>query len=763
MRARRGRGAALLLATAALLGACADRSAPDPGKQMTSAAERVVRMEARQHAAPGSLSDEEVITLGYQERLRLGLGSPFRLMDQALQDPRLSRGARAAAVWALLRATAEDEGYAVDPGVLAAVGTDSLTRTPAAAEMHLRLIRRAVRKSGDPRVGETAVRLAYQMAAAEHAVAPGAPFFATSAAALARDGELASHDALRLLAHAEETGRHPFPLIAGWRAARRLEVEAPTAAPRSAAVETAAAELAGPLLDEVRHIAAGLRAGDPVPRPGPARSGLAPAVARRLSEITRSRNPAPHAPVRITLDRYRPELLRDAERTGSRGEMDRFLRNAWTEESFAAEHALLAAVAGPDRALLARVAVEAAVALRPFAQERVWHPGFPAPTAAELTQRFGIARVEFDPEVPPGWHPFYRHVLGEALADLRQVLPGLDLHGARFRFGRTGKEGAAVAIHDPFGRVVVLPPETGPGAIAHEVAHDLDWQAALRRYGRRTAYATELAVRYGLSDRFAAAARRLPESPVPSLRADTAAQRRYARRPAETFARSVDGFVVSTLAQRGRSSGFLSSAQDDFLGGYGLSLLHDTSGMSAEALLPLLDVASPVPASTRQEHLRIRGPGRLPTAHDLLVGVVGGESRRPLSRSRAVGPPPMREVAERGAAVRGEIERAVQERDEVLRSWAGARCAQPLPAHGAVEDRAARRLIAAAADARVRGIVLRHARALGLAEAPDWLRQEWTRADGPSPVDEGGRREWWEGTGSTDLTEAPCAAPRTEG
>ncbi len=98
MRVRPGRGAMLFLAMS-LLGACADRSTTDPGssfgKQMTSAAVRVARMEARQHAAPGSLCDEEVITLGYQERLRLELGSLFRLMDRALRDPRLSREARA--------------------------------------------------------------------------------------------------------------------------------------------------------------------------------------------------------------------------------------------------------------------------------------------------------------------------------------------------------------------------------------------------------------------------------------------------------------------------------------------------------------------------------------------------------------------------------------------------------------------------------------------------------------------------------------------
>ncbi|HEX7240514.1 MAG TPA: hypothetical protein VF263_09625, partial [Longimicrobiaceae bacterium] len=577
-----------------------------------------------------------------------------------------------------------------------------------------------------------------------------APVLAASAAALLRDRELARRDALRLLAHAGETGRHPFRLVAAWRTARRMEVEAPPAAPRSGDIETAAAEMAGPLLDEVRTLVADLRAGDPVLQPG-----LSPAVARRLGALALGRNPAPDAPVRITLDRYGPELLREAERAGRRDGMERFLRDARTEESFAAGYALLAAAAGPDRPLLARVALEVAVALRPFAQERVWPPGLPAPTAAELTRRFGIAAVEFGPEVPHAWHPFHRHALADALADLQQVLPGLDLRGARFRFGRTGKEGSAVAIHDPHGRVVVLPPETGAGAIAHEVAHDLDWQAALRRYGRRAAYATDLAVRHGHADRFAAAARGLPESPVPNLRADTTAQRRYARRPGETFARSVDGYVVTMLAQRGRSNGFLSSAQDEVLAGYGFSLLHDARGETAEALLPLLDVVSPVPVSTREEYLRLRGRGRLPTLHDLVAPLVERESRHPLPRAGAVRPPSMAEVAEHGTAVRREVAEAARERDAVLRAWAKARCAHPLRAHGAASDTVARRLVAAAADARVRGIVLRHARALGFAGVPDWLRAEWTRAEVRPPVPDRAV--------GTDGPAPPCAALRTEG
>src|SRR5256885_7012387 len=43
---------------------------------------------ARNARPRGIRGDELTISLGYLERLRLGLGSPFRLVDEALNDPR---------------------------------------------------------------------------------------------------------------------------------------------------------------------------------------------------------------------------------------------------------------------------------------------------------------------------------------------------------------------------------------------------------------------------------------------------------------------------------------------------------------------------------------------------------------------------------------------------------------------------------------------------------------------------------------------------
>src|SRR5690348_9107204 len=50
-------------------------------------------------ARPDSVT---TIALGYLERLRLGLGSPFRLVDYALIDPRLDDSTRVRVAWALL-------------------------------------------------------------------------------------------------------------------------------------------------------------------------------------------------------------------------------------------------------------------------------------------------------------------------------------------------------------------------------------------------------------------------------------------------------------------------------------------------------------------------------------------------------------------------------------------------------------------------------------------------------------------------------------
>ena len=149
--------------------------------------------------------------------------------------------------------------------------------------------------------------------------------------------------------------------------------------------------------------------------------------------------------------------------------------------------------------------------------------------------------------------------------------------GLRVRFGRSRGGEATLALHDPARRTVYLPPATGAGTLAHEIAHDLDWRAALARYGVRGDYATDRAVRRGRG-RLAAAVRALSPGllvpPAPGRRARPV----HARRPAEVFARSVEWLVVAALAREGRWNGFLSSAQDEVLTGYGTARPPDPGG-----------------------------------------------------------------------------------------------------------------------------------------------------------------------------------------
>lgn len=708
------------LAAALLLFAC---GTPAPAPRQTAADVELARAWTGVRGLAGrdsaALTDAEVIALGYVERLRLGLGSPFRLMDFALQDPRLDPAARARTAMALLHATREGRAYALDPRALSLMGVDSAGRAPETARMHLALIDGAVADAADTRAGELAVRAAYQLAAAEHAVTAQSAVLAAQAAALARDRTLARRDAERLLAEADSTARHPLALLREWRAARRFEVETPTGAARPPYREVRAAVLAPPLAARVRVVAAGggalERARVPVP-------SLSPAVARRLTVLAREQDPPPSAPIAVTLDRYAAELRRafGETRRGRRG-VEELLARARTEERFAAELARLADGGDPHpRAAL--VAMEAAVALRAYAQETVWYPGGPAPGDADLRRAYGLAGVGFDADVPLHWRPYYRRMLGESLADLESVLPGLDLHGLSFRFGRTGREGTALALHYPASRRIHLPPGTGPGTIAHEVAHDLDWQVGRDRYGRRGAYATDLALHRPDADQFAAAVRRLPLGPTAGSRPGPEG-RRDETRPAEAFARLFDGFVTSTLAARGRGNGYLSSLQDDVLTGHGTAVAPDARGEGAEAFLPLLMVASPL-TEAQAAAFRLRWGAR-PTPGPLgLLGEVAAAGRgEPVPAGR-----PWRSLLDRAGLdddARAQVAEVEVARAEALRTRALLVCANPFLSPVADGEAAVRALVNAAADARIRGILRRYARARGLDAPPDVLRAAW--------------------------------------
>src|SRR5690606_1997206 len=93
----------------------------------------------------GAVDDEAVVAVGYLERLRLGLGSPLRLADYALADPRLDASARERLAWAILRRTLEQKSYEIDPAALSRMSVAA--GGVASGQAHLRLITDAITES----------------------------------------------------------------------------------------------------------------------------------------------------------------------------------------------------------------------------------------------------------------------------------------------------------------------------------------------------------------------------------------------------------------------------------------------------------------------------------------------------------------------------------------------------------------------------------------------------------------------------------------
>ncbi|MBW3553596.1 MAG: hypothetical protein KY466_08800 [Gemmatimonadetes bacterium] len=570
--------------------------------------------------AAGDPTIPEAVAAGYLERQRLGLGSPFRLIEHALLDPRLETPERERLAWALLARTLRAEGHQLDARVLAPDGDLGV------AVSHLELVEGAIRGSVDPDAGALAVRLAYAMAAAEGNIPRRYPRYVAQAAALIRDRVVAARDADRLLRTAGDVA-DPLALVTVWRVERRFAVERPSmlAAPQD--VEREAIALAPRLADAVREISDRPRRG-PVVRTTPPPSGtlLPPAAAELLARQSRAYDAPPQTPVRVAVQAHRGSGAVPTDPWG-RQARERFFDGAVNEERLAAEYAVLehrsSLDAGPRLAVLS-----AAVGLRGYAQERPWFPGFEGPSARELENRFGLASVTFPEDVPAHWRPYYRRLLATSLSDLQRVLPSLDLRGLNVRFeARAGSPGT-LAVHDPRTRTIHIPPATGAGTLAHEIAHDLDWQTALRRYGVRGDYATDRAVR--LSDeRLARVLRGLTAASLTA--ADSPEQlRAHASRPAEVFARSVDWFVAVALARDGRLNGYLSSVQDDLLTGYGTVTPPDVTGTAGQSLIALLDDVAPVYPSTRRWFLESYGRLRAFTAYDLARRIVetpldGGE------------------------------------------------------------------------------------------------------------------------------------------
>jgi hypothetical protein len=262
------------------------------------------------------------------------------------------------------------------------------------------------------------------------------------------------------------------------------------------------------------------------------------------------------------------------------------------EETLAAEYALLTARLGTTIPEADAVILTGAVALRPMAQERAWLSGDPAPTIRDLQSRFGVT-VTYDATTRTGWRPYFQRSLETAILDMRRVLPGFDPRGLRVHFGANPLGERALALHDPIRRTIYFPPTSHSGVMAHEFAHDLDWQAARREYGGTGWYRTDHALRQSV-DQLAGALRLMASA----TRSDTG-RMSGATRPTEVLARNVDWFVSASLAREGRVNGHLSAVQDQVLTGYASAITPEAAREGGSATLKALDGLTSIPSATR--------------------------------------------------------------------------------------------------------------------------------------------------------------------
>lgn len=647
--------------------------APEDQEQMAAAERLIDSLDAaayvleRDPSRHTELTDAALIALSYHERMRLGAGSPFRLAGYAMRDPRLTGGLGRATAWSILAKTARGRSHQVDPGALvgasARAGTElGVGGRVVPATRQLALIDSAVAAARGARTGEETVRLALALARAERLVDGRSASVGVQVAALARDRRLAVLDARRLLDAARRSPDDALTLLERWREERRFAVEQPLLADALRPDAELAAAAAPRLLAAFREAAAGAPA-DSVARVQLAvasrafvqRSFLPSVVARRLAASPGIGAMPTQAPVEVTMGGARRRFVAAEQRRAADDGIGRaaaesrrrFVERTRNEETLAAEHAVARAALlrlgaaplppAPVVAVAADVAemtLAAVVSLRTYSQETVWLPGMPGPSDEELRSRFGLRRVAFDAAIPAAWRPYYRQQIASALGELQGVLPSVRFDGLAVRVGESVKRDSALALHDPATRTVYLPAGTGAGTIAHELAHDLDWQTARSWLALRGAYSTDRAARDGRDGVGVPAA-----SLARSVRGLTAARPRSAgaaprtpERPAELFARGVDWLAAATLARAGRMNGVLTSVQDEALPGYAGVVPPEPGDRAADALVEVLDDMTVLPLATRDWYLARFGepgaPGPAAVARAVLAAGAGHGSER---------------------------------------------------------------------------------------------------------------------------------------
>ena len=512
--------------------------------RLNSSAER---LDSLTDGGPTDDALRAAVAWGYAERLRLGLESPFRLIEAASRDPRLGAEQGRTVAEALLARVLAGQPVEIDPAILDGIGP-GVHRRDAAGEQHLSLITRAVGAGDDPRAGELAVRIAYSLAVTERLVEGAAPPLVASVAALLADREIARREARSVL----RSGADPIAEVRARRARRAFYAERPALLATTDRNERSAVAISSWLLDSLRALR------PHPPAPGAASDAVDARLARELFDAGRRMPPA--APLAVTVRRYLP-LVRNQARGFDASVLAR-VHNGEMAAAFAARDTGSRA----ERRVIGRLLVSAGVAMRTQSQDPVWFHGDSVSSRQEVAASLGLSGIEFDADVPGAWQPYFLLQLSHAMTDLRRVLPALDLAPVRVRFRMTAPAESALAMHDPRTRTLHLPVMTAGGTLTHEVAHDLDRQTAVRQ--GHAGYRSDYVARNGARDRgsksgsVGASLRALTEETSKSARAGAG------ERPAEIFATQVDWFVARALATRGVSNGFLTGVQDELLTGH---------------------------------------------------------------------------------------------------------------------------------------------------------------------------------------------------
>ena len=531
---------------------------------------------ARNAQPRGARGDALTVGLGYLERSRIGLGSPFRLADEALNDPRIDPWMSSRIAWALLGRLRRGEAYVIDPSVMDGSGPWSRAGHGATGSAHVALIERAIASAPDPRVGELTVRLAYNVASGKGTTSAASAGIASEVAALVRDRALAQADLRDLLSEASQRHEDVMTMLVARRADRSFRVERPPLAPltseqRIRAMNDVPALVAAiDTLDRVVVVARDSGASAPL---------LGGRFAGRLQAIGEKRPPIAQIVVSV--------------RTQQRADLA-----ATNEETLVAEWTRIALADDSTRRAPALALLASAVAMRGFAQETPWFVGDPGPEIADVAAEFGLGEISFARSVPAAWRPYYLRELRDGLRDMQGVFPALSLAGLNVAFGTADLPDSALAMHNPRTRTLQLNVAASSGTLAHELAHDLDWQTSRRMFAVAGGYSTDRAMREQRGA-LATSVRGLAEARSMRPMQSATATAQLPDRPAELFARGADWFTASTLAQRGRTNGFLTAVQDATLPGYAAGAPTAIGVAGASSLVNAIDQMTFVPDSVQ--------------------------------------------------------------------------------------------------------------------------------------------------------------------